>query len=104
FTVPNCLDSFEDRFGLKNHSFTAAKWAVINRAVAIGREVPQIMDSNFNEPLLTTSPNDAKIEWTFKELGENRDDVKNHLFKSRRSSGKSTSIRRRSRSIPFKYE
>src|SRR5437667_3067117 len=60
------------------------------------------MNSNFNEPLLTASPDYAKIEWAIKELREDRDDVKDHLFKFRRSSGKSTSIRRRSKSMFFK--
>ena len=35
FGLSNCLDRFKDRFGLENHSFTAAKRTVINRAVAI---------------------------------------------------------------------
>ena len=64
------------------------------RAMAIGSEIPQVVDSNIDESFFASSANDAEIEGAFEELGEDRDDIESHLFKSRRSSGKSTSIRR----------
>src|SRR2546425_6620367 len=100
---PNRLDCFEDRFGLENHPYAAAEWPIIHRAMAIGREIPQIVDANLDKSVLTPPPHDSVIKGAIEELRKYSDNVKDHLFRSRSPSGKSTSIRRRSKSILFKY-
>src|SRR5204863_2613354 len=92
--APNGFDGLENRFGLENHSFAAAERPVVNRAMAIRSEIPQVMDSNIHESFFASPANDTEIERALEELGEDRNDIESHLFKSRRSSGKSTSMRR----------
>src|SRR5881296_1268599 len=77
---PNRFDCFEDRLRLENHSFTTSKGSIIDGTMPIRGEVPQIMNSNLDQALLTTSPDYAKIEWALEELRKDRDDVKDHLF------------------------
>src|ERR1043166_6185825 len=90
-SLSNCLDRLENRFRFENHSFAAAERPVVDRAMAIGSEIPQVVDSNIDESFFASSANDSEIEGALEELGEDRDDIESHLFKSRRSSGKSTS-------------
>ena len=93
-SLPNRLDRVENRLGFENHSFAAAERPVVDRAMAIRSEIPQVVDSNIDESFFASPANDSEIERALEELGEDRDDIESHLFKSRRSSGKSTSIRR----------
>src|ERR1051326_2178877 len=88
------FDRIEDRFGLENHAFATSERPIINGAVPIGSEIPKIVDVNLKQPLLTAAPDNSVTERTVEELREYSDDVKNHLFRSRSPSGKSTSIRR----------
>ena len=73
--LPNRFNRLENRFRLENHSFAAAERPVVDRAMPIRGEIPQIVDSNFNEALFSAPPDDSKIERAFEELREDRDDV-----------------------------
>jgi len=41
----------------------------------VGREIPQIVDSDFDESVFFAPPDDSEIEWPLKEFGEDRYDV-----------------------------
>src|SRR6185369_4895892 len=91
--LSNRLHSFEDRFRLEDHSFTAAERPVVYRAVPIRSEIPQIVDPYFDESFFPAAPNNAEIERPFEKLREDCDDVESHLFNFLKSSGRSTTIR-----------
>src|SRR5206468_3682815 len=62
----------------ENHPFAAAEWPVIYRPVTIRSEAAQIMDSNSDESLFLTAPNNSEIERSRKKLREYRDDIELH--------------------------
>src|ERR1700722_6457636 len=64
------FDRFEQRFGLQNHAFTAAKETVIDGAMAIAREIAQIVNVRFDESRLAGSSHDSEVEWTDEKLRE----------------------------------
>lgn len=97
---PSRLDRSENRFGLEDHPFAAAKGPVVHRPMAIRGGIPQIVNSDTNESLFAAAPYYSEIKRPLEEFRENRDDVEckhgppRYLFKSRRLSGKCTSILR----------
>jgi hypothetical protein len=66
----------KNRFGLEDHSFTAAERPVIDCPVPIRCETSQVMDSNINESILLPPPDYSEIERTFEKLRKYRDNVK----------------------------
>src|SRR5436190_14255133 len=101
----NGFDRFEDRLRLENHSLSTAERPIVHSAMAIRRVIPQVMDSSIDEAFLAASPDHSELEGAAKEIRENRNDIESHYrFNSRSPSGKSTSIRRLSRSIFLRYD
>src|SRR5258707_10659346 len=64
------LQTFKDRFRLQDHSFAAAKWAVIHGAVFIFRKVPQVVNVYFDQARFASPPNNSVIQWAAKEVGK----------------------------------
>ena len=74
------IHSFENRLGLHHHALAASKRPVIDGAMAVVREVAQIVNVCFDEPRFARTPDDAVIERPREEFRENCDDVKAHDF------------------------
>src|SRR6266850_1114359 len=93
--LTDSLDGAENRFGLENHSFAAAKRPVVYSTMPVRGEFSEVVDSRFDEPIFPAPTDHAEIEGPLEEFRKDGDYVEsNHLFNSRRPSGKSTSIRR----------
>src|SRR5579871_6734855 len=72
------LDALEDWLRLQHHAFAAAEWPVIHGAMAIAREIPQVVNRYFNEPGFARPAHDAIIQRPAKEVGKYRDDLELH--------------------------
>src|SRR3954453_15334193 len=72
------LNSFKDRFGLQQHSRPAAKWFIIDGLVPVMRVIPQIVNSQFENPRFTRALDDALIQRPGKHAGKQRQHINFH--------------------------
>src|SRR4051794_33582700 len=67
-----------DGFGLEYHALAAAERTVIDGAMAVMRERPQVVDPYVNEPSFARLAHNAVIQRSTKEVRKNRYDLKLH--------------------------
>src|SRR6185312_7626286 len=70
--------ALEDRPRLQYHPFAAAEWTVVNRAVTIVRERPQVMRPDFDRSVGNGAAQDAVIERPREEGWKDGGNLKTH--------------------------
>jgi hypothetical protein len=72
------LGTLKDRSGFQNHAFSSAERTIVDCAMAIVREGPQIMGNHLHGTHTDRAAKNPMLEWTGEEAGENGQDVKMH--------------------------
>jgi hypothetical protein len=72
------FEGFVDGLGLEDHALAAAKRAVVDGAVAVVGEGPEVVGMGAGDPGTKGSRDDAKVEWAAEKIGEYGEDVEAH--------------------------
>src|SRR5439155_4512428 len=83
----------EQGFCQQDHPGAPAVGAIVDAPVPVGGELAQIDEPDNNPPRLPRAPQYPALEHAREQLREDRDDIKSHLFRSIKPSGRSTTIR-----------
>ena len=78
FSGKQRFHGIENRLWLHHHAFTATKRTIVHGAMAIMREIPQIMDVCLDQVRFPRTPHDSVIERSSEEFRENCDEIKTH--------------------------
>src|SRR3954468_1631676 len=100
--LANPVDRRKQRFGLQHHPRPAAKRHVVDDPVPIGREIPQVVHAQIDQPSRDRPSDDALGQRRLHHLRKDGDDVDLHSlslaravrFTSIKPAGGSTTIRR----------
>ncbi len=76
--VEERFDCFKKRLGLEDHAFAAAERAVVDGAVAVLRELAQVLDVNLHDAGFGGAANDAVLQRTSEEFRKDSDEVEAH--------------------------
>src|SRR5258708_1062168 len=109
------IHGLKQRLRLQNHAFATAERAVVHGTMPIMGESAQIVHAHIRQASFARAPHDPGIERAGKEIGKNGYDIEPHgrhsvsklkrqgagheRFKSRKPSGRATSMRFASTSI-----
>src|SRR5579859_6593350 len=74
----HALDRLEHRLGLHHHAGPATERDVVHLAVAVVREVAEVVRLELDEPALDRAPDHALPEDRSEHVGEDGDDVESH--------------------------
>jgi hypothetical protein len=67
------FDCFKQGFWFQYHALAAAKRPIVHGAVAVFRELPEILNVRVNQSGLARSADNSVFEWSGKELWKNGD-------------------------------
>src|SRR5579862_1946108 len=82
-------DRLEYRLRLHHHPLASAKRPVVHGAMAVVREIAQVVHARFDQSSFARTPHDPIIERSPKEIGEDRYNVESHgCLSYRRNSRK----------------
>jgi hypothetical protein len=74
------FEASEDGFGLEDHAFAAAEGTVVDSAMTVVGEGAEVVGDDLDEALLAGAAEDAVVERTGEEVGEDGYDVEKQLL------------------------
>src|SRR6476660_4008685 len=72
------FDGLKERLRLEDHAFAAAERPIVHGAMAVSRELAQVLDVNLHDAGFSRAANDSVIQRASEELRKDGDEVKAH--------------------------